>query len=249
MSFTRDEFLIVFPTEFASGSKTTSLINSLSSNEPVRSSFFLRSGIKRIPIRTMYNVPIAKKTNPNFVNSNIWNGSRPLLLAMELASMFVEVPINVVVPPKIAANDNGIKSLDPLILISSPTFSITGKKTATIGVLFTNADAKAIISIIIIMLTQNPLFLNSCIIYVLIRFAKPVFIKAPLITNIAAIVTVASLLNPDTPSSTVMIPDTINIVIISKAVRSIGIFSVEKSITATTTKANTIIISIFIYFS
>ena len=57
-----------------------------------------------------------KKINPNFVNSNIAKGCKDVDSSMkELTIKFVEVPINVSVPPNIAAYDNGNNNFDGLI--------------------------------------------------------------------------------------------------------------------------------------
>ena len=56
----------------------------------------------------------------------------------------MEVPTKVSVPPKIAAYESGINTLDGLTLNFCATRIVIGIKTATIAVLLTNADAIAI---------------------------------------------------------------------------------------------------------
>src|SRR5690606_42072061 len=157
--------------------------------------------------------------------------------------MFVDVPISVHVPPNIAAKESGIKTFDPLIFISLATLSITGMKIATMGVLFTKADRIPINAIVAIMPTQNPYLWKKLIILTLAASTKPVLINAPLTTNNAAIVTVASLLKPETPSSTVIIPVTIRKAININATRSTGTFSVANKMIAIRTSDITTMIS------
>ena len=71
----------------------------------------------------------------------------------------------------------------------------------------------------------------------------PVLNKPALNTNMAPIVTVAGLLNPESPSSSEMMPLPSRVAMMMSATRSIGSFSVANRITATKTNPSTITIS------
>jgi hypothetical protein len=58
--------------------------------------------------------------------------------AKSLASRFVDVPISVSVPPRIAAYDSGNRSFDGESLLCSARSEIIGMNTATTGVLLMN---------------------------------------------------------------------------------------------------------------
>jgi hypothetical protein len=165
---------------------------------------------------------------------------------MELTRIFVEVPISVQTPPNIEANERGIRSFEGAIPLSLATFNKTGIKTATTGVLFINADKKATDSIVIIRAKVNP-YLNNLVLISPKKSKAPVLFSAALIMNIAPTVIVAGLLKPAMASSGEIIPVASNATITTMAVRSTGIFSREKRITARTRIINTIPISRVIF--
>ena len=90
---------------------------------------------------------------PNLVNSNIENGEIPFGYTLdtcssinELTTKFVDVPISVNVPPKIAAYDNGNKSFEGLILNFWHKFVAKGINIATEAVLLINPEINATVS-------------------------------------------------------------------------------------------------------
>jgi hypothetical protein len=60
---------------------------------------------------------------------------------------FVDVPIRVVIPPRIAANESGIRSFDTGIPVFMLHTCSLGISMATIGVLFRKADIAAVLNI------------------------------------------------------------------------------------------------------
>tara|TARA_B100001123_G_C15165095_1_gene969087 strand:- start:540 stop:800 length:261 start_codon:yes stop_codon:yes gene_type:complete len=74
-----------------------------------------RDGRKNLATKRLYTIPTSTKTPPTFVNSNILNGISPSFSIKSLIIRFVDVPIRVKVPPKIAAYDNGSRTLVGLI--------------------------------------------------------------------------------------------------------------------------------------
>ena len=60
-------------------------------------------GTNHLDIIILYRVPNIRNMSPSLVNSNMENGVRLYFAIMELTIRFVEVPISVSVPPKIAA--------------------------------------------------------------------------------------------------------------------------------------------------
>ena len=125
-----------------------------------------------------------------------------------LPTRFVDVPINVQVPPRIVAKESGIKYRDgetPFLLAQSFT---TGTNIATIGVLFRKAEGPAAHNIIF-RSARGPVWVRPKI-----RFATnaraPVCCKAPAITNRDAIDTIPGLAKPAKASSVVSTPSASN---------------------------------------
>ena len=85
---------------------------------------------------------------PTLPSSNIVKPSNPASSIRPCTTRFVEVPIRVHIPPKIAAYESGIRNF----LRGRPTrlahALICGMKITTIGVLFRKADAEATTPII-----------------------------------------------------------------------------------------------------
>jgi len=68
---------------------------------------------------------------------------------IEFTSRFVDVPISVLTPPRIPANESGIKSFEGLMFSFDAISIMMGINTMITAVLFINEDAKLIkISII-----------------------------------------------------------------------------------------------------
>ena len=93
------------------------------------------------------------------VISNMPNGAIPCFWATPSTRILVEVPISVVVPPKIAAKDNGIRSFDGAMLIALASRMATGIRMITTGVLLMKAERKmtAAIMTITAMAGEPPL--------------------------------------------------------------------------------------------
>ena len=122
-------------------------------------------------------------------------GVRSYSTIMELTTKFVDVPIRVRVPPKIAAYERGSRSLVGLILKRWHRSMARGIKIATAAVLLMNPEIIETVSRKINMVSHFllPPFLarksaNTS--------KKPVFTSALLIINIAPMVMTAGLLNP-----------------------------------------------------
>ena len=92
-------------------------------------------------------MPAKARIAPAAVISNMPNGARPPLWATPSTSRLVDVPISVVVPPKIDAKDRGISNLDGEIFNDLASRIATGINTTTTGVLLMKADRKITASI------------------------------------------------------------------------------------------------------
>ena len=68
-------------------------------------------------------------------------------MAIELTRILVDEPMSVILPPRIAANESGIRNFDGLSPRSLDILVITGKNTATTAVLFIKADTPPAIKI------------------------------------------------------------------------------------------------------
>ena len=159
-----------------------------------------------------YTIPLNATGTPYFPKSKrpISTFSAPTLSLFSFAHVsnipattkFVDVPINVHVPPNIEENDRGIKTcFFDIPLFSAHRWTI-GIMTATTGVLFKNADIMAIgiinricaDAIVFGLPKKRPMYQS-----------KPPVLDMPCATtNKAATVSNPSLANPCMPSSTVI---------------------------------------------
>ena len=165
-----------------------------------------------------YTIPLNATGTPYFPKSNkpMSTLSAPIFSLFSFAHVsnipvttrFVDVPINVHVPPKMLANDKGIKTCFLLIPLFSAHLWTIGIITATTGVLFKNADIIAIgninricaDAIVFGLPKKRPMYQS-----------KPPVLDIPCATtNKAATVNSPSLANPCMPSSTVMTFPVIN---------------------------------------
>ena len=89
------------------------------------------------------NIHPKQVANPIKKKSNIVKGCTPLFSINPLRTKLVEVPITVIIPPVIAAKDNGIKNLDGDCSCFLDHLVIYGIIRATTGVLFINDEIKA----------------------------------------------------------------------------------------------------------
>ena len=87
----------------------------------------------------IYISPDAAIIIPGIINSKKFNGAKPKFCTAPEINKFVLLPINVVMPPKIEAYDNGIITLLADILSFLATSLNIGMKITTTGVLFINA--------------------------------------------------------------------------------------------------------------
>ena len=88
----------------------------------------------------MKAMPLTSTTRPTWVNSNMPSGSRPSLVIAPLTATFVEVPIRVQVPPRIAAKASGMSKREGGTPIRRAR-PITGpRNTAVTVVLFIKAE-------------------------------------------------------------------------------------------------------------
>src|SRR5690606_21790011 len=135
---------------------------------------------------------------PSWLNSKMVKPSCPACRAMESTSRLVEVPIRVHTPPNWAAYDSGIRNFDGGSLLATAAAMISGRNTATAAVLLMNADTRALSSIITSASSQ-PQRIRAMVSPS--RLSDPLRCSPALSTNIAATVTVAGLLKPDSASS------------------------------------------------
>ncbi len=96
-------------------------------------SCILLSGSSLSEKKVKYSTPEIIKGIPTNAKSNILIGSMFLSITKPLIIRFVAVPINVIPPPSIAANDNGNRSLEGEYVL---LFLIGPINEATIAVLF-----------------------------------------------------------------------------------------------------------------
>ena len=116
----------------------------------------------------------------------------------------VEVPINVKVPPKIAAYDNGSRTLVGLMWNFWHKLIARGIKIATAAVLLIKPEIKDVVIKNIVKV--NHFLLPPTLYSWSARTSKkPVFTRELLIIKIAPMVITALLLNPLTASSIVII--------------------------------------------
>ena len=92
-------------------------------------------------------MPTPANISPASVISNIPNGAMPCCCATPSTMMLVDVPISVVVPPKIAAKERGISSFEGEILIARARRIATGMRMITTGVLLIKAESSTTPSI------------------------------------------------------------------------------------------------------
>mmetsp|Transcript_6925 Transcript_6925/g.25230 ORF Transcript_6925/g.25230 Transcript_6925/m.25230 type:complete len:271 (+) Transcript_6925:668-1480(+) len=95
---------------------------------------------------SMYAMPLNSTGTPNLLSSNNPNARSSGYRSRRMPSTtkFVDVPINVHVPPRMLANDNGINNCAGEILHFLAHFCTIGIIIATTGVLFRNALTHAI---------------------------------------------------------------------------------------------------------
>mmetsp|Transcript_688 Transcript_688/g.968 ORF Transcript_688/g.968 Transcript_688/m.968 type:complete len:205 (-) Transcript_688:412-1026(-) len=166
-------------------------------------------GIKKMENKIMYTIPENAIGTPNFPKSNRpildTSSSGYLFCSKPTTTKFVEVPINVQVPPRILAKLSGINNCCGLTPIFFPHRCTIGIITTTTGVLFKNALMKAI-GIINFNCAAAVLFglPNNLPMY---QSNAPVCEIPAATTNNTSTVNNPSLANPATPSSTVIILD------------------------------------------
>ena len=71
-------------------------------------------------------------------------GAAPLSISRPETTRLVDVPIRVIIPPKMAANESGMRYFDGERPVRSAQLVTWGTSIATIGVLFKKADAAAV---------------------------------------------------------------------------------------------------------
>ncbi len=140
------------------------------------------------------------------------------------------------------AKERGISHLDGLRLESRAIPRTMGRKMATAAVLLMKADI-APTPIIMDMRARSLFFLPMVPNSAPIKFRDPVLNKPALRMNMAATVTVATLLKPEIPSAGEIIPVTNRAPIIIRATKSTDIHSATNRKMATKTRKRTRAIS------
>ena len=98
---------------------------------------------KNLLAKVINTTPTARNTNPYIENSKKENLSTPSFEAVALTSKLVEVPIKVQLPPKIPANEIGIKSLEDEKLYFSDNCEIIFINMTTTAVVLINEEIPA----------------------------------------------------------------------------------------------------------
>ncbi len=165
------------------------------------------------------------------VNSNTPNAARPWFCAKLSASRLDDVPISVHTPPICAAYAIGISTRAGEVPVRSHTRRASGRKVATSAMFLTNAPSGAIASIIAKVSSQGRrIFISSRI----SGSSTPERSMPRLSANIAATVTVASLLKPDSASTGLTMPSTTRAASTISATRSMRTFSLTNIAMAAT---------------
>jgi len=166
-------------------------------------------------------------------------GARPLFCATPSTRIFVEVPISVIVPPKIEAKESGISSLDGASPIDFARLMATGIKMTTTGVLLMKADNTITPAIIAMIATIGDDFLASCDTSRPPASITPVRSSAADRTNIAAIVIGAEFENTPSTSFVFRMPVRSSAPMARSAVMSTGNFSFTNPKKTITTRTRT----------
>src|SRR5690606_26962219 len=176
-----------------------------------------RSGSSQRPTVIRYSMQMPTNTMPSGANSNRVKPTPTASRPIASTSRLVEVPIRVHTPAACDMYDSGIRNFDGAQRLAVLAASTRGRNTATVAVLLTNAATLATSTSITSMNSHCQRILDSTS---PTATRAPLRCSAPLSTNIAATITVAWLLKPDSASGTVITPVTISAVITSSATTS-----------------------------
>ncbi|GEQ87186.1 hypothetical protein ULMS_26940 [Patiriisocius marinistellae] len=173
---------------------------------------------------------MARNMSPYIENSKNPNPSTPLSFATAFTRILVDVPIKVQLPPKIPANEIGIKSLELEKLYFSDSCATIFKKIITTAVVLINADIDADTTINTGVIKINGSNFNFLI--PLVKSWITPLSSIPIARIISAkIVIVAGFEKPLIASSGVTMPKSNKATIIKNEILSIGKNSVTKSTT------------------
>ena len=171
-------------------------------------------------------MPTTARIAPRRVKSNTEKLGMPCWIAMLLVSRFDDVPSSVHTPPICAAYDIGSSTRAGDVRVRAQTLSVTGRNVATSAVFLMNAPSTQVVSMIDNVSNHGRSMRDSPRIN---GSSAPVPTSPPFSANIAATTTVASLLNPDSPSAGVRIPSTISTTSTSTPTTSKRSFSLTNS--------------------
>ena len=113
-------------------------------------------GTKRHPKTATNKMPTPAQTNPTGAKSNIWKGAPETVSRYCAIMMLGGVPIRVTNPPKIVANDSGIKVALMLLPAFFAACISTGIKSASAATLFMKADKIAPVEAIMEICAPTP---------------------------------------------------------------------------------------------
>ena len=179
---------------------------------------------------------------PAPVISNIPKGSIPPSWDTPSTRRLVDVPISVVVPPRIAAKDSGMRSFDGATPIVLASLIATGLSITTTGGVLMNADSVMTPSIMAIMARVAELFSARREMLRPAASITPVRSSAADRTNIAAIVIGAELEKTASVSRTSRIPDASKAAMARRAITSGGSRSRTNARNTATTRTRTMVI-------
>jgi hypothetical protein len=152
---------------------------------------------------------------------------------------FVEVPMSVQVPPRIAPKASGIKSFDGRTRARCAMPKTTGTNIAVVVVFFiTEAHPAAVNMISVVSLNSLPPAMRWR--RRPTRSTTPVLTSPPVSTKSPAMVMTMSLPKPANASETLSVPVSTSPMTSRMVTTSIGIFSVPKSTSATTSRMRTV---------
>ena len=186
-------------------------------------------------------MPTANVIMPTGASSNIENGSWPYRVIAPLTARFVDVPMSVQLPPRIAPKASGISSFEGGIFDLAARPITTGKNIAAVVVFFsTEADTAAVT--IIKAVNTNSLSPDIRPIRRPMTSTIPVLVSPPTRINSPPIVIITSLPNPATASPTVSTRVKMSAITRIMPMTSTGSFSVANKTIATSSKISVIAI-------
>jgi len=98
-----------------------------------------RDGIRRGPKIVRYPIPAMASGMPTGASSNMVIGRSPSSRRVPFTSKLVEVPMSVQQPPRIEQYDSGINNREAAMSLVRAKPSVTGRRIATMAVLFIHA--------------------------------------------------------------------------------------------------------------